>query len=130
MTDSQRVPVGVRFKEAGKVYYFDAGEAELIVGSYIVVETSHGLEIGRVVVSPDQVLANESKEPLKPILRVATPEDLLLMKLDANRPVDVDDSIAIKDAYLGRLDLSYLRSQADRLGADVRRRLDLLLPVA
>ena len=63
-------------------------------------------------------------------IRVATPEDLLLMKLEANRPVDVDDSIAIKDAYVGRLDLSYLRSQADRLGSDVRRRLDLLLPLA
>jgi cell fate regulator YaaT (PSP1 superfamily) len=76
MTDEQRVPVGVRFKEAGKVYYFDAGEASLDVGSYVVVETSHGLEIGRVVVSPEQVLANENKEQLKPIVRVATPEDL------------------------------------------------------
>ncbi len=76
MTDSQRVPVGVRFKEAGKVYYFDAGEHTLDVGSYVVVETSHGLEIGRVVVSPDQVLANENKSDLKPILRVASPDDL------------------------------------------------------
>lgn len=59
---------------------------------------------------------------------VATPEDLLLMKTEANRPVDLDDAIAIKDAFAGRLDLAYLRSQADRLGADVRRRLDLLLP--
>jgi len=71
-----RVPVGVRFKEAGKIYYFDAGENELDVGSYVVVETSHGLEIGRVVIAPDQVLANEIKETLKPIVRIATPEDL------------------------------------------------------
>ena len=49
MTDHQRTPVGVRFKEAGKVYYFDAGEHALDVGNYVVVETSHGLEIGRVV---------------------------------------------------------------------------------
>jgi|CXWL01.1.fsa_nt_gi cell fate regulator YaaT (PSP1 superfamily) len=76
MTEQTRVPVGVRFKEAGKVYYFDAGQAALIVGSYVVVETSHGLEIGRVVVAPDQVLANEHNESLKPIVRVATPEDL------------------------------------------------------
>jgi cell fate regulator YaaT (PSP1 superfamily) len=76
MSDSQRVPVGVRFKEAGKVYYYDAGETSLDVGSYVVVETSHGLEIGRVVISPDQVLASEIKESLKRITRVATPEDL------------------------------------------------------
>ena len=71
-----RVPVGVRFKEAGKVYYFDAGEHSLDVGSYVVVDTSHGLEIGRVVVSPDQVLASDIKETLKQIERIATQEDL------------------------------------------------------
>lgn len=76
MSSAQRTPVGVRFKEAGKVYYFDAGEHEVGVGSYVVVDTSHGLEIGRVVVAPDQVLASEIKETLKPIVRVATPEDL------------------------------------------------------
>ncbi len=76
MSDQQRIPVGVRFKEAGKIYYFDALEYQLDVGNYVVVETSHGLEIGRVVVSPEQVLASEIKESLKPILRVASPEDL------------------------------------------------------
>ncbi|MBF6600990.1 MAG: stage 0 sporulation family protein [Dehalococcoidia bacterium] len=76
MSDQQRVPVGVRFKEAGKVYYFDAGEADLDVGNYVVVETSHGLEVGRVVIAPDQVLASEIKDVLKPILRIATVEDI------------------------------------------------------
>ena len=59
---------------------------------------------------------------------VATAEDLLLMKLEANRPVDLDDVIAIKDAFADRLDFAYLRAEADRLGDDVRRRLDALLP--
>ncbi len=63
-------------------------------------------------------------------IQVATPEDLLLMKVEANRPIDLDDAIAIKDAFVNRLDLSYLRTQADLLGPDVRRRLDLLLPCA
>lgn len=76
MSDHQRVPVGVRFKEAGKVYYFDAGEYLLDVGNYVVVETSHGLEIGRVVISAEQVLAHDIKESLKPILRIASAEDL------------------------------------------------------
>src|SRR3989304_8692939 len=68
--------VGVRFKEAGKIYYFKAGELELDVGSYVVVETSHGQEVGRVVISPEQVIASEIKESLKPNLRLATQEDL------------------------------------------------------
>jgi cell fate regulator YaaT (PSP1 superfamily) len=76
MSDHQRTPVGVRFKEAGKVYYFDAGEFSLDAGNYVVVETSHGLEVGRVVIAPDQVIVSEIKETLKPILRIATPVDL------------------------------------------------------
>jgi hypothetical protein len=59
---------------------------------------------------------------------VATPEDLVLMKVQANRPIDLDDVLAIKDAFAGRLDLTYMRAQADRLGADVRHRLDLVFP--
>ncbi len=76
MSDQQRVPVGVRFKEAGKVYYFDSGEHDLDVGNYVVVETSHGQEIGRVVIAAEQVIASEIKESLKPIMRAATPEDI------------------------------------------------------
>lgn len=59
---------------------------------------------------------------------VATPEDLVLMKVQANRPIDLDDVLAIKDAFAQRLDKTYMRAQADLLGADVRHRLDLLFP--
>ena len=76
MAEQQRVPVGVRFKEAGRVYYFDARGFDLDVGNYVVVETSHGQEVGRVVIGPSQVIASEIKETLKPILRLAEPEDL------------------------------------------------------
>ena len=68
--------VGVRFREAGKVYYFDGSGHQLPVGTYVVVETSHGHEVGRVVVSPDQILSSEITEPLKPVIRVAEREDL------------------------------------------------------
>lgn len=47
---------------------------------------------------------------------VATPEDLLLMKIEANRPSDWDDAIAIKDAFEETLDRGYLQEQADHLG--------------
>ncbi len=76
MVAPQRVPAGIRFKEAGKIYYFDAGGFDLTVGNFIVVDTSHGQEVGRVVIAPDQVVASEIKESLKPILRLAEPEDL------------------------------------------------------
>ena len=59
---------------------------------------------------------------------VATPEDLVLMKVQANRPIDLDDVLALKDAFGERLDLAYMRAQADLLGPDVRHRLDLVFP--
>jgi cell fate regulator YaaT (PSP1 superfamily) len=70
------MPVGVRFREAGKIYYFDAGDIELDPGNYVVVDTSHGQEVGRVVVAPGQVVASEIKESLKPIIRRAELADL------------------------------------------------------
>jgi cell fate regulator YaaT (PSP1 superfamily) len=69
--------VGVRFHEAGKIYYFaSAGYEQLEVGEYVVVETSRGQELARVVIAPGQVLNAELTEPLKPITRMAYDEDL------------------------------------------------------
>ncbi|MDP2727931.1 MAG: stage 0 sporulation family protein [Dehalococcoidia bacterium] len=67
---------GVRFKQAAKVYFFDPAGLELEVNDKVVVETSRGLEIGRVVVAPKQVAENQVTEPLKPIVRKAEEEDL------------------------------------------------------
>lgn len=70
--------VGVRFQEAGKIYYFEPGGYgdDLTVGSYVVVETSRGVELGRVVIAPGQVLSAELTEPLKSIIRPAGPDDV------------------------------------------------------
>ena len=68
--------VGIRFVKAGKIHYFDPGDAELRVGDYAVVETSQGQELGYVAIAPDQVLMSKMRDQLPPILRVATPEDL------------------------------------------------------
>lgn len=68
--------VGIRFKQAGKVYYFDPAGFELEVNDEVVVETSRGLEIGRVVVAPKQVVDAEVAEPLKPVVRKAQEGDL------------------------------------------------------
>jgi cell fate regulator YaaT (PSP1 superfamily) len=68
--------VGVRFKRAGKVYYFDPAGLDLEVNDYVVVETARGLELGQVIISPKQVLASDVEQPLKPVVRKAEPEDI------------------------------------------------------
>ena len=67
--------VGVRFKRAGKIYYFDPADIDLEVNDYVVVETTRGLELGQVVISPKQVLASDVHKPLKPVVRKAELED-------------------------------------------------------
>jgi cell fate regulator YaaT (PSP1 superfamily) len=67
---------GIRFKKAGKVYYFDAGEISLKAGDYAVVKTSRGMELGHVVIAPGGVKTNETGETLSPVLRKAEPEDI------------------------------------------------------
>jgi len=68
--------VGIRFREAGRVYYFDPAGIDLEVNDYVVVKTTRGLELGRVVISPKQVLASEISGKLKPIVRKAEAEDI------------------------------------------------------
>ncbi len=67
--------VGVRFKKAGKIYYFDPGEIEIETGQAVIVETARGVEYGKVVVGPKEVTEDEIVLPLKQVLRVATKED-------------------------------------------------------
>jgi len=68
--------VGIRFKRAGRIYYFDPAGIDLEVNDYVVVKTARGLELGHVVIAPKQVLASEVTEPLKQVLRKAEPEDV------------------------------------------------------
>lgn len=67
--------VGVRYKRAGRIYYFDPAGIDLAVGDYVVAETSRGLELGQVVIAPTQVLASEVAKPLRSVVRKATEED-------------------------------------------------------
>ena len=67
--------VGVRFKNAGKIYYFDPVELEVEKDMDVVVETARGLEYGTIVVAPKEIDESELVSPLKPIIRVATDED-------------------------------------------------------
>ncbi len=67
--------VGVRFKENGKIYYFDPKGLELKQGDYCVVETARGTECGEVSLAPRAVEDHEVVQPLKPVLRVADAAD-------------------------------------------------------
>ena len=75
--------VGVRFKKAGKIYYFAPGEFALAAGSFVIVETARGLEYGEVVIGPREVGDEEIVAPLKVVQRKATPEDEV--KVNENR---------------------------------------------
>jgi cell fate regulator YaaT (PSP1 superfamily) len=68
--------VGIRFHQAGKIYYFDAAGIPLELNDLVVVETNRGQELGRVVISPGQVLSANINEPLKPVVRKATDNDI------------------------------------------------------
>ena len=67
--------VGVRFRTAGKIYYFDPGDFELSRGSHVIVETARGLEYGFVVGPPMEVEEKDITPPLKAVIRISTEED-------------------------------------------------------
>ncbi len=67
--------VGVRFKNAGKVYYFDPGEYEIKQGDNVIVETARGMEFGFVMSEPKEVDESEIVSPLKKIVRIANEQD-------------------------------------------------------
>ena len=67
--------VGVRFKNAGKLYYFDPGRLWPVAGDFVIVETARGLEYGQVITGVRQVDDDLIASPLKQVIRVATPQD-------------------------------------------------------
>ncbi len=67
--------IGVRFRNAGKVYYFSPGNLDIPRGTHVIVETARGIEYGYVVVGAKEVEASKVIQPLKPVIRLATAED-------------------------------------------------------
>ena len=67
--------VGIRFRNVGKIYYFNPKEYKMKIGDHVIVETARGVEYGRVVLGPKEVGEDEVIHPLKEVLRVATQED-------------------------------------------------------
>ena len=67
--------IGVRFRQAGKVYFFSPGKLHVKQGDKVIVETARGVEFGSVVTGPKDVKDEEITQPLKSVIRVATEED-------------------------------------------------------
>lgn len=67
--------IGVRFRNAGKIYYFSPQDMQIEKGDHVIVETARGVEYGLVVLGIKEVDDNQVVQPLKPVIRVATPED-------------------------------------------------------
>ncbi len=78
--------VGVTFRPAGKVYYFDPKDFELEKNDYVIVETSRGIEFGMVVDNPKKIDEEEIVSPLKPVIREATIEDKV--QYDKNKELE------------------------------------------
>ena len=67
--------IGVRFRHAGKVYYFSPGTTEIKKGDYVIVETARGVEYGLVVSDPKLAGDEDIVTPLRTIIRKADAED-------------------------------------------------------
>lgn len=67
--------IGVRFRNAGKIYYFAPGGKSIEVGQHVIVETARGIEYGSVVMGERELSDEEITQPLKTVIRVATRED-------------------------------------------------------
>ncbi|EGL19727.1 PSP1 C-terminal domain protein [Paenibacillus sp. HGF7] len=82
--------VGVRFKKAGKVYYFDPIDLPVEQENAVIVETARGIEYGRVVIGKKTVQENDVVLPLKKVIRIANPTDAQLVE---------ENKKAAKDAF-------------------------------
>ncbi len=67
--------VGVRFRNAGKIYYFDPENLNIEAGNHVIVETARGVEMGTVILSPREVEDDTVVQPLKAVIRIATEAD-------------------------------------------------------
>lgn len=103
--------VGVRFKKAGKIYYFDPGEIFIEKDDFVIVETVRGVEFGKVVIAPKKVGENDVVLPLKKVLRIADQKDRMIVdenKQAANEAYQVcNDKVNEHDLDMKLVDVEY-----------------------
>ena len=103
--------VGVRFKPAGKIYYFDPGDLKIETGNDVIVETARGLEYGMVVIRPKLIKEEDLISTLKPIIRIASDDDAetyLENKVKTKEAYDIcDEKIKDHDLEMYLIDCEY-----------------------
>ena len=86
--------IGVRFRRAGRLYYYDPGDADFVVGDYAIVETPRGLTAARLVMAATEVDPDDLRGELKPIVRRATDDDLVSMTNYREQEVEAEHAFA------------------------------------
>ena len=86
--------IGVRFRRAGRLYYYDPDDAEVVVGDYVIVETPRGLTAARVVMPATELDPDDLRGDLKPIVRLATDDDLRSMTNYREQELDAERAFA------------------------------------
>ena len=86
--------IGVRFRRAGRLYYYDPDDAEVAVGDYVIVETPRGLTAARVVMPATELDPDDLRGDLKPIVRLATDDDLRSMTNYREQELDAERAFA------------------------------------
>lgn len=80
--------IGVRFRNAGKIYYFSPGKYEIQSGQHVIVETARGIEYGYVVLGTREVEDGKVVQPLKSVIRMATKEDEAIEETNKRKEKD------------------------------------------
>ncbi|MBB6455226.1 cell fate regulator YaaT (PSP1 superfamily) [Salirhabdus euzebyi] len=96
--------VGVRFKQAGKIYYFDPGMIQLTTEDYVIVETVRGVEFGKVVIAHKQVDEEDIVLPLKKVLRIADEKDKVTITENKDKSQEAFD-VCEEKIYKHELDM-------------------------
>ncbi len=103
--------IGVRFKRAGKIYYFGSGPIEIAAGDKVIVETARGMECGHVVFGPREVEDSEVTLPLKAIERKATADDLERVEENKKREAEAakicEEKIAARGLPMKLISVEY-----------------------
>lgn len=101
--------IGVRFKPAGKIYYFDSNHLDIHLDDGVIVETSRGLEYGNVVIIPKQPVIDEDS-PLKPAIRKATMKDMAQLERNKEREKSAFE-ICLKKIEKFKVPMKLLRAE-------------------
>ncbi len=96
--------VGIRFKEVGKIYYFDPMDIDFNKGDHAIVETVRGIECGEVAMENREINDEEIIKPLKPIIRLATDEDLIVVENNKKKEKEAFE-ICLKKIAAHKLDM-------------------------